>query len=174
MKYPKETKKKYMLTEILRIDNFRSFISRKYVISNELGTLNNYFDEGEMRDGFYEWDKDFSGEVTYITEIPQLNDGDYILDLGKVSCSATVYIDGNEVGEATFPPYLIKFTGKNKKSVLKIIVANTAANECARTDYFDLKDIRDVGPYHVKMHDHEVAKESGGLFGPVKIYEIEE
>ena len=108
-----------------------------------------------------------------MTNLAPLLTGEYILDLGRLSSTAAVYLDGELIGEATMPPYKLKFTADGNAKELKIVVANTAANECARTDYFDKKDIKDVGPYHERMKTLEAKKECGGLFGPVKIYRRE-
>ena len=165
-------KKKECEKFVSEITDVTSFISRKLLIDTEVGTVNTYFDSGEMKSGFYEWDKDFSGEVTYLAKLPSLTPGEYVLDLGSLSTTARVYIDGTPIGEVTMPPYKVKFSGQNKECELKITVANTAANECTRTDYFDKMDIRDVGPYHQRMKVLEAKKERGGLFGPIQIKRI--
>ena len=165
-------KKKECENFVSEITDVTSFISRKLLIDTEVGTVNTYFDSGEMKSGFYKWDKDFSGEVTYLAKLPALTPGEYVLDLGSLSTTARVYIDGTHIGEVTMPPYKVKFLGKNKECELKITVANTAANECTRTDYFDKMDIRDVGPYHQRMKVLEAKKERGGLFGPIQIKRI--
>ena len=157
------------MTEIC---DFESFVSRRLTIDKELGTVNTYFTDGEKKQGLYKWKKDFSGEVTYTAKITALGKGNYILDLGRLSSTATVYLDGKLVGETTLPPYRVKFTSDGTPCELKIVVANTSANECARTDYFDVMDIRDVGPYHEKMKFLEAQKQPGGLFGPVRIFSV--
>ncbi|MBE6645223.1 MAG: hypothetical protein E7612_07610 [Ruminococcaceae bacterium] len=154
---------------ILTLTDFSSFVSRRLRIDTELGTVNEYFDSGEIERGLYAWDRDFSGEVTYTSDLAALEKGEYILDLGKVSSTALVYLGEELIGEKTMPPYKLKFTSDGTAKKLKIIIANTAANECARTDYFDKNDKRDVGPYHEKMKILEAKKECGGLFGPVTI-----
>ena len=52
------------------------------------------------------------------------------------------------------------------------MVANTAANVCARTDYFNMHDIKDVGPYHAKMVLQEAKQTGGGLLGPLTLYKL--
>ena len=170
----KQAKKRGKKFPVASITEFKSYISRKEIISTARGTVNDYYDYGEIRYGLYEWEKDFSGEVTYTADLPILDDGEYMIELGEVRTTAAVYIDDELVGVTTFPPYFVKFRNKNNGRALKIIVANTYANECARTDYFDKADIRDVGSYHEKMHLKELAAKSGGLLGPVKISKISE
>ena len=154
------------------ITEFSSFISRKLEISTERGTVNTYFDDGERKSGLYLWDKDLSGEVTYDAVMPKLPHGEYILSLGELSSSAKVYVDGKFIGESEYPPHNIRFKADGNEKSLRITVANTAANECARTDYFDRTDIRDVGPYHEKMKGLEKKMGCGGLFGPVTLQRI--
>ena len=50
---------------------------------------------------------------------------------------------------------------------LKIIVANTPANECERTEYFNNHLQQDVGPYHNAMSVAELKEKAGGLFDPI-------
>lgn len=154
------------------ITNFRSYISRREVISCERGTANDYYESGEIREGLYEWDKSFSGEVTYTAHLPPMDDGEYIVELGEVRSTATVYVDEDLVGSTTLPPYFVKISNKKHGRDLKIVVANTPANECARTDYFDKMDVKDVGGYHPKMKFKEMQAKPGGLLGPVKISKI--
>ena len=68
------------------------------------------------------------------------------------------------------PPYRVKICGVKNGDELKILVANTAANVCARADYFSRRDIADVGPYHAKMVLEEAKAPAGGLLGPIKLY----
>ena len=55
---------------------------------------------------------------------------------------------------------------------MSIVVANTCANECVRTNYFSVSEEADVGPYHEKMNLEEKSFLSGGLSGPVVLRQI--
>ena len=78
-----------------------------------------------------------------------------------------VYLIGAGPGD----PDLITLKAVKGGEELKIIVANTPANECARTDYFDRHLAKDVGPYHERMVVSEAKEGAGGLFGPIIIEE---
>ena len=155
------------------ITKFTSYISRRQIISCERGTTNEYYESGDLREGLYEWDRELSGEVTYITTLPYLENGEYLLQLGEVRNTAKVFVEGECVGITTMPPYSVNFHVSEGEKELRIIVANTPANECARTDYFDRLDIRDVGGYHEKMKIKEALySKGGGLLGPVKLFKL--
>ena len=160
---------------VTEISKFTSFVSRRQLITVERGTCNEFYDSGEMREGLYEWDKNFSGEVTYIAQLPSLEKGEYLLEFSEVRSTAKIYIDGVCAGITTMPPYSVKFKVEESANELRVVVANTPANECARTDYFDRMDRRDVGGYHEKMHIKEALySRGGGLFGPVKLFRIKQ
>ena len=125
-----------------------------------------------MRSGLYEWDPAFSGEVTYLCKLPLLDAGEYLLDLGEVRNTVCMYLDKEKLGEATLPPYQIRLDNFASGKELRLVVANTTANACARTDYFDRHDIKDVGPYHARMVLCEARQPSGGLLGPLTLYKL--
>lgn len=154
---------------VCELTDIRSYVSRRYQLDFENGIRNTYDTSGPMRSGLYEWEPEFSGEVTYLCRLPQLEDGQYLLDLGEVRCTACAYLDGQKIAEATMPPYRIPLDGTMSEKELQIVVANTAANACARTDYFEKHDIKDVGPYHAKMVIQEAKQPGGGLLGPVSL-----
>lgn len=154
------------------LDGFSSYVSRVYTIEKTSGMNNVYYQSGQTREGLYEWDKAFSGEVMYSCALPSLENGEYVLDLGEVRYTAVAYIDGEKIGEITMPPYRIPFKYNGGKT-LSISVANMAANACAHTEYFDGLDIRDIGPYHSEsMNEKELQEPGGGLFGPVVIEKV--
>lgn len=70
------------------------------------------------------------------------------------------------------PPYRLALPEAKSGDELKIIVANTIANACCVTDFFEVQDIKDVGPYHENMIKHEAKVPAGGLFGPVVLEKI--
>jgi hypothetical protein len=98
--------------------------------------------------------------------------GEYLLELGEVRNTAAVYVDGKSVGVTTMPPYSVSFKIEKDVHELVIVVANTPANACAASDYFDAMDPLDVGPYHRNMVIKERKVGGGGLFGPVKLYAL--
>ena len=134
------------------------------------GIINTYPESDEVVYAFTCWDEGFSGEVEYKTILPPLLCRDVILDLGDVRHFARIYLNGKPIAEKTMPPYRVKLCGAKSGDTLSILVANTAANVCARTDYFSRQDIADVGPYHEKMVKKEANAPAGGLLGPVKLY----
>lgn len=160
--------KEYVCT----LSDFESYVSREYKIGNDQAITNTYFSNGTLKKGLYEWDADFSGEVTYTHKLSDLTPGTYELDLGQVSSVATLFIDGVEVGKAGMPPYTVSFELKSSSADLSIIVSNTCANECVRTDYFSVSEEADVGPYHENMNIEEKEFLSGGLIGPVVLKKL--
>ena len=160
-------KKRPIYEDVLTLTDFTSFVSRKYLIDDNKGPYNEYFTSGEIKKGLYEWDSDFSGEVTYEITLPSLKEGEYALSLGDVRHVAKIYINGEKRAEAVMPPYEkgIGFLKGGEK--LKIVVANTAANVTRSAPYFDLTPIANVGPYHTNMKKAEMKAPSGGLLGPV-------
>lgn len=153
------------------IAGFESHVSRRYTIDTENGPKYLSVAEDEVKKGLYEWDKDFSGEVTYSAVIPDIEDGEYILDLGKVRHYARVYVNGTKAGEVIMPPYRLPVKIKSG-DILKIEVQNTPSNVTRRAEYFEKCDIKDVGPYHVNMKKAEENAPCGGLLGPVSLYKI--
>ena len=69
-------------------------------------------------------------------------------------------------------PYRIHLTHAMSEKELELVIANTAANACARTDYFDRHDSKDVGPYHAKMVLQEAKQPGGGILGPLTLYKL--
>jgi len=154
------------------ITDVTSFVSRRYEIHPHKGPQNYYCNSGEKQSGLYEWDNDFSGEVTYTCILPKLTEGKYVLNLGEVRYFAKIYLNGKKIAEATMPPYKIMLDGAKSFDELKIVVANTIANACKSTDFFERQDKRDVGPYHEKMNSLESQVPAGGLIGPVVIEKV--
>jgi len=152
------------------VADFSSFISRRYELDAQKGTVNTYYEDGARKQGLGEWEQAFSGEVTYLAALPELPDGDFVLDLGEVRHSAKVYLNGERIGAVIMPPYRIALNGAKTGDELKIVVANTAANEILNTDYFDRQPACDVGPYHKIIKEFEKKAPAGGLLGPVRIF----
>lgn len=129
--------------------------------------VKNIYPNPDWRKGLVEWDDSLSGEATYICKLPELENGNYRLNLGVVRHYAKVYIDGEKIAESTIYPYTVLLNDVKGGEELKIVVANTPANECARSDYFKMHLPKDVGPYHERMVISEREEKVGGLFGPI-------
>ena len=86
------------------------------------------------------------------------------LDLGEVCGAARIFLNGKKICEAVMPPYIAKLGAVGCGDKLKIVLANTIANACNSTDYFDANDIRDVGCYHERMKLAEEKTEQSGIF----------
>ena len=147
---------------------FSSYVSRRYVIDSEKGPQNLYPERVEREDAFAPFGEDFSGEVTYETQIDR-DMTDAYLDLGAVNHWARIFVNEKQVAEATMPPYLARLGEVKAGDKLKIVVANTISQACTHSDYFVVQDKRDVGTYHDKMKLLEAKAPQGGLFGPVTL-----
>ena len=146
----------------------KSYISRRYVIDGERGPQNIYPERVDREEVFAPWDADFSGEVTYETVVGEEVDGAY-LSLGAVNHWAKIFVNGEKRAEVTMPPYRAYLGDLKSGDEIKIVVANTIAQACTHTDYFEIKDKRDVGSYHDKMKLLEAKAPAGGLWGPICI-----
>lgn len=151
---------------VCEISDVMSAYTRIYTLDEKNGVQNSY-PEPEWKDGLLKWKPDFSGEVTYLCRIPDVEVGAYRLHMEQVRHYAKVYVNGEKVGEATMPPYTVEFAEIKPGDELKIVVANTPANACANTDYFGKHLPQDVGPYHAKMVIAEGKEKAGGLCGPI-------
>ncbi|MBE6689540.1 MAG: hypothetical protein E7588_09775 [Ruminococcaceae bacterium] len=156
---------------VTEISDFSSYISRKYEIHPTKGVVNTYFENGESVP-LGQWDKDFSGEVTYKAVIEGIENGEYMLDMGEVRHYAKVYVNGIKQGEATLPPYRLKIQAGDGDE-LKIVVADTPANATHSAEFFNIQNKLDVGPYHENMKKKEKNALPGGLMNSVKIYKTE-
>lgn len=155
--------------EICAVDNFKSFVSRRYIIDANDGPQNIYPERAYRADALAPWDDDFSGEVTYLASLGEDCDDAYI-DLGDVKHWSRIYLNDKLVAEVTMPPYFTRLGNIKAGDELKIVVANTISQACTHTDYFTVQDKRDVGSYHDKMKLLEAKAPAGGLYGPVKIF----
>lgn len=155
---------------VAEVSDFKAHISRKYEIHPTEGVKNTYCESGENLP-LGAWDEDFSGEVTYIATLPQIGNGEFLLDLGEVRYYAKIYVNGKNVAAATMPPYRVRVAAQSGDE-LKIVVANTPANVTRKAEFFEVQDPRDVGPYHAKMKVAEQRAQAGGLMNPIKIYKI--
>jgi hypothetical protein len=153
---------------VCEVKEVKSYISRRYVIDSHKGPQNIYPERSDREEPFAPWDDDFSGEVSYDTVIDEDVEDAY-LSLGAVNHWAKIYVNGEKRAEVTMPPYMAKLGDVHKGDELKIVVANTIAQACTHTDYFEVQDRRDVGTYHAKMKLMEAKAPAGGLWGPIVI-----
>jgi len=152
--------------------DFKTQVKRVYKLDGERGILNLPGDDMLAPTSLGLWDEALSGEVSYRCTLPALAPGQYRLQLGDMHNTALVYLNGKYIGETPYPPYQVDLGKLHGGEELEIVVANTPANECARTDYFDQKPIEDVGSYHQNMVIAEAQAPSGGLLGPVTLHKI--
>ncbi|MBO5897881.1 MAG: hypothetical protein J6R04_02605 [Clostridia bacterium] len=164
---PQRAKAPVKTETVATLTDWTACVSRRYTLDAEQGIVNEYAPEGLRVEGLGEWPADFSGEVTYKTTLTALPDAPLWLDLGDVRHYARVYLNGRCIGELTMPPYRLPLTGASAGDELRVTVANTTANAMAHSDYFEKHDLRDVGPYHARMHEAETCAPAGGLLGPV-------
>ena len=153
---------------VSEIKSITSYVSRRYILDKDEGPLNIYPERTDRKDALSPFDADFSGEVTYETEICAKTEEAY-LDHGEVCGAARIFLNGNKICEAVMPPYIAKLGAVRHGDQLKIVLANTIANACNSTDYFEAMDVRDVGCYHERMKLAEEKTEQSGIFGPVRI-----
>ena len=105
------------------------------------GIKNTYYTSGEDLGGLKEWERDFSGEVSYEIELPTLPQSEVLLDLGEVRCVAKVYLNGEKVAESTMPPYRVRLSNAKGGDILKIVVANTAASAITHSKFFVISSV---------------------------------
>ncbi len=151
---------------VCEITDITSAVTRIYELDVLEGVRNSY-PEPEWKEGLLKWERSFSGEVTYLCRIPDIDAGAYRLYMENVRHYAKIYVNGKKVGEATMPPYAVVLEHIRQGDELKIVVANTPANACVNTDYFEKHLLKDVGRYHATMVITEGKEEAGGLGGPI-------
>ena len=132
-----------------------------------------------MKAALGDWRKyvgeDFSGEAIYATEFQWTKKGVAYLDLGKVSYSCKVLVNGREIGRKFWGPFEFVIPAevlKDGKNTLEVKVTNTYANAIQSKKTQDMWD-----KYYPEMHRgslYEVYEKSfekdslpSGLFGPV-------
>ena len=168
---PMEAEVRPEYRNLIQLDTFSSFVSRRFTLDPEKGPINTYYTDGDRQTGLSSWPADFSGEYTYLTTLPPLPNRELLLDLGKVNSFAQVYLNDKKIGEATMPPFTVPLAGAKEGDELKIVVANTIANVCHDADYLNNQPPADIGTYHVNMVKQEKRSPVGGLLGPVWIAE---
>ncbi|WP_187262680.1 glycosyl hydrolase [Pontibacter beigongshangensis] len=117
-----------------------------------------------------------SGEYTVTFDMPAKNAGEYVLDLGKVSESARVWLNGQEVGHLWSIPFQARVGQylKPGKNTLKVEVANLMANRIRDMDQkkIEWRRYHEINFVNIdyKAFDAAVWKPmASGLIGPVTI-----
>lgn len=120
----------------------------------------------------------FSGTMLYRTVFDWMGStkGDATLDLGRVSQSAVVRINGCPIGFAFMPPYRVNFPASllcQGKNVLEVEVTSTGANRIRWNDrngirwkYFSDANVVAYG-YRGELNASSWPLAEYGLFGPV-------
>ncbi|MBQ8897744.1 MAG: hypothetical protein IJY86_04635 [Clostridia bacterium] len=127
------------------------------------------------------WEKyfgrDFSGEASYSGEFEldgEFLGGDfYELDLGTVENTASVRLNGTDIGIASLPPFVLRFSGEllREKNSLEICVANTSCNRINVTDVYSLFDHKHCDGHQLSAtFEREV--NGGGLKGPLTLKKL--
>ena len=129
----------------------------------------------------------FSGTMRYRTtfELPQAGSGEAVFDLGRVSQSARVRINGHAVGTVIMAPYRVRFDGAvlvAGRNELEVEVTSVGQNRLrqlgldgVRWAYFEDANMRDFrGLYDPSYReDFDAATlplADCGLFGPVRLW----
>ncbi len=120
----------------------------------------------------------YSGFLSYTTRFSW--DGissEAILDLGQVCYAATVWLNGREVGDSVFTPFLLRLTGLTKGwHNLRVDVLNTLANSICGTEERE-RDLEKkgsfIGTYAPLYLPLDRKKIPSGLIGPVALRPIE-
>ncbi len=168
-------KKKITTKEEVVLSDFEAYTSKCYTLDVYNGISYKACEKPQGRKkGLYEWEKGFSGEVTYLTTLPRIPAGEYMLDLGEVRHTAKVYLNDKIVGDAIMPPYQICIGEVKEGDLLKITIENTAANaqNCSE-EFFAAQHPAELSMYHTLMAKLAEMTEPGGLLGPVVMKQIE-
>ena len=115
--------------------------------------------------------KAFSGTATYTTTFDISNvdfKTDYVLDLGKVSMAAKVFLNGKQLGILWSEPFSVKLNEalKEGKNELKIEITSTWFNRLAYDDGLPVEKRKTWSIFTPKKTD---ALRESGLLGPVVI-----
>lgn len=115
----------------------------------------------------------FSGSGVYKTTFkkPENTKETLVLDLGKVSHSCEVFLNGKSLGVRVFTPYRYEIPSVllQDENILEIRVSNTPANELQYTKSFDKWAKWQLSPYYDNAIEFDKDCLDGGLFGPVKL-----
>ena len=118
----------------------------------------------------------YSGTAIYRNSLEmkatELNQGRYVLDLGKVGCMAEVIVNGKNVGTAWKAPYRLDITEALKagRNELEIRVVNQWVNRIIGDQQPDCTKKYTYTPVPFYQADSQLLP--AGLMGPVKVFRI--
>lgn len=118
---------------------------------------------------------DFSGEAEYVCEFTlsagEASDAKW-LSLGDVRYSCEAELNGVRLGDLFAPPFAAETAGllHEGTNTLRVVLANTAANQFVNTKSFEKYKPGQLGPYHEKTMPFEPESLPSGLYGPVVLY----
>lgn len=95
------------------------------------------------------------------------DDARYLLDLGLVQGSASVRVNGRDIGRASIPPFAVDITGALKPGENTIEIELLAPLR----NYFVGRALAG-DPHYSGMEQYEQALVAAGLMGPVEIVEV--
>ena len=117
----------------------------------------------------------FAGTARYETTFDRpAGDADWWLDLGTVRDSATVWLNGEEVGTAIGAPYRLPVGSLDESNTLRVEVTNRAANRIRTLDrrggdWKRFGDINFVNREYEPFDASEWDVRPAGLLGPVRL-----
>jgi hypothetical protein len=126
----------------------------------------------ELGDWASKYRQSFSGECEYSTSFEcEKEIGECVIDLGEVRYACKVFLNGESLGTRLWHPYSFRTTSKLKagRNELRIVVANTLANQYVTSSIFDDWSPAKTGPYHAIAMEVEKDTAFGGLYGPIRI-----
>jgi hypothetical protein len=93
------------------------------------------------------------------------------LDLGRVRYACELVVNGRRLGRRIWAPYVFPIRNRLRVGLneIRVIVANTMANQFAATKVLDRWPEEIVGPYHRIAALFERESLPSGLHGPVRI-----
>ncbi|MBR4940612.1 MAG: beta galactosidase jelly roll domain-containing protein, partial [Clostridia bacterium] len=115
---------------------------------------------------------EYSGSCVYETEFRISKDDagkPCELSLGKVCYTATVELNGTDLGKVIMPPHSFKVPSGvlKEQNRLTVTVVNSPANWYVHTDYFDRWTEKQLSPYFKPELNYAREYADGGLYGPV-------
>ncbi len=113
----------------------------------------------------------FSGDCIYRTTFradESMQKG-AVLDLGKVSYSCEVFLNGKSLGVGIFSPFRFNLTDLKEENELCIRVSNTMCNAYENAHYEELFPGWKPDPLSVYMQGFQRESLESGLFGPVTL-----
>jgi len=124
--------------------------------------------------------KGFSGTARYETTFDKPADANrFILDLGKVNCTATVFLNGEKLGELISQPMQLLLNQKLKEhgNKLTVEVSSSAINRTGDLQKRGVKWFYEIpGSYDIEFNidAKTFVPQKSGLLGPVRLIPIKQ